>query len=301
MKRFLLVFCALLLFILPSLAQTREGTIYLEGEPETVIETLYESLLGFSFWYDASSMEVDADMSEDGQSVLIGPTAEESALAYLEIMTTESVGVMTWKFLELNAEPGTEYEESETESGASIHWFTRAYPGNAELVNIFYAVDAPTQALVAAATCTLEALEGWGARFNHLMETVSFGQKPVMPVRAVWAEPGDESAGILDTVKTTDDAEAAWVAFVAEENVRNFCILELDGDVGEDGHLHFTEKVIYRRPEVPRTQTIMAALLFYGDIVPNNGISFTDAQGIVHRYALSVSGAEEGSLELTGY
>lgn len=47
----LLAALCLLLFLTAAPAETRQGVIALEGEEEIIEETLFESPLGFSFWY----------------------------------------------------------------------------------------------------------------------------------------------------------------------------------------------------------------------------------------------------------
>ena len=92
------------------------------ADPEPGDEVLFESCLGFSLRYAPVLMCVDEDMSQDGQSLLLYAVDSDLPI-YLEIMTSESVGVLPWKFLELNAPAGTRYIEDATENGAEMHWF----------------------------------------------------------------------------------------------------------------------------------------------------------------------------------
>lgn len=104
MKRGIITLLAVLFLAFPAQARTREAVYTAEGEEETVVETLYRSSLGFSFWYDADLFRVDETMSEDGLSLIVFPKSGDLPV-YLEIMLPESQGVLPWKYLELNSEP----------------------------------------------------------------------------------------------------------------------------------------------------------------------------------------------------
>ena len=299
MKKLFVLLFALLLCSAPALAETREAEIMIEGELESVVETLYQSNLGFYFWYDAEQMEADGSMSESGESLLVSPLQSDLPI-YLEIMTPDAVEMLPWKFLEINAKPHITYNKDVTESGAEIYWFSKQAEHAKNTVLSFYAVNGTEDFVVAAATCPMEAMEGWGERFIRLVRTIGFGQFRNIPIRAVWASEAGSTAGVRDTVVATSDEDAAWVVFFTDETVSDFRLLELEsGDISEDGLLIFNEQVIYSRDKLMAGESLRAALTFYGDI-PNNGISFTDAQGLVHRYALSISGFD-GTLELTAY
>ena len=58
MKRMILPCLIVMMLVCAACAETRHGVVYLEGEPEPVTETLYETPWGFSFWYDAETFEV---------------------------------------------------------------------------------------------------------------------------------------------------------------------------------------------------------------------------------------------------
>ena len=133
MKRAFALILALLLCCAAT-AETREYTISIEGEPETYTETLYQSTLGFSFWYDAEALTVEEDESEGGGSLIIFPTGNDLPI-YLELMTPEAVGMLPWKFLETNATPETEYFEDVTDNDYDLRYFpgTTKKPSRASL------------------------------------------------------------------------------------------------------------------------------------------------------------------------
>ena len=121
------------------------------ADPEPEEAGRFVSDLGFSFDYDAGFLTVDTDMSEDGQGLILYPS-EGDLPVYLEIMTAESIGAPTWKFLEVNAEPGTEYVEDLTDEGADMHWFQKNADYGGGILQTYYAVDGPKNALAAVAT-----------------------------------------------------------------------------------------------------------------------------------------------------
>ena len=277
-----------------SQAQTREAVIFLEGMEEPVTETLYESALGFSFWYDAELMTVDESASEDGRSLIVFPT-ESDLPVYLELMMPEAVGMLPNKFLEQNAAPGTEYYYDATEAGDEIMGFVQRAEFNDSLFTAYSVVCSDETFVAAYATYPLEAAEGFGSRFSRLLSTVSFTPEEEA-VRAVWMDSEPE-----DIEYTAFDAQAgepaSRILFCAGEELRDFALLSLEtADAGEDGTLRFRTSVLYTQAELTPDCPLLATLTFFGDI-PNNGISYTDEKGFAHVLALEISG-EDGSLRL---
>lgn len=153
-------------------AETRETTIYVEGEPENVTQTLYESGMGFSFWYDAECLEVDDSLSEDGMGVLIAPRDTDQAV-YMELMSAESVGMSAMDYLALNAGDGVTYERELSESGAQVVGYRQTAAFSDSFVQAFYVIEDASGFVAAAGTWPIEMEEGWGARLTGLLYTVS--------------------------------------------------------------------------------------------------------------------------------
>ncbi len=297
MKKFLLILLLLSLCFASAVAQTREAAILLEGEEERIEETLYQSGIGIYFWYDAEMMEVDESMSESGSSLIIVPTETREPIS-LEIMKTEAINMLPWKFLEMNAAPGTEYTVENTENGDSIHWFTKLSETNKNIEKRYYAVDGKGDSLVAILTCPAD-VEGWNARFHRLIQTIGFGEAHPKALKALWAEEAQLTEGMYDSFIAYEGENAASVVFYAEHPLSGIRFMHLEHDINENGEMHFDEKVVYTQNTLTPERPLLVQLVFYGDM-PNNGISFVDAQGIVHSCALSVSG-EDGSLQLIVY
>ena len=305
MKRFIALLLALLLCGAAASAETRERVFYLAGEPEPVTETLYESELGFSFWYDAELFYVDGTMSEDGQSLLIAPIDCDEPV-YLELMTGASIGVSAEGFLAVNAGPDAEYEIDTTETGEEMVWFASSPDYNPDLVQVFFTVSSGEDYVAAVATFPIEFGEGYGARLEGIVGTISLGGENTAPA----ASEGPVSAESLDerpsafagqgVFVASEEEPQSWLRFTAAEPVTDFKVLALSFEgVDADGSALFAEEVLYTQalltPELP----LAVAVTFYGDI-PNNGISYVDAAGNAHRCTVSVSGMD-GSLVLAEY
>jgi hypothetical protein len=143
-----------------------------EGETENVTETLYHSPFEFSFWYDEETFLIERADAEYGSGVSVSPVTTDYPV-YMEIYPPETVGVLPWKYLELNAEEGTEYSYEELDSGARVHWFSKQ---EGELVHSFFAVDTDETFVVASLVMTPEAEEGFGPGFLSLIRSLALGR-----------------------------------------------------------------------------------------------------------------------------
>lgn len=121
-----------------------------------------------------------------------------------------------------------------------------------------------------------------------------------LPVKAQYLEDVPE-LGDHDTFSLTngavDSESVVKVVFTAESAVRDFKLLSIAmQDSDENGNFAFSTEELYSQPELTPERPLEAGLVFLGDI-PNNGISFTDADGNVKYYAVDMSG-RDGSLIL---
>ncbi len=82
------------LLLSAAAAETRQGTIALEGMEETIEETLFESPLGFSFWYANDSLKAYCGEAGDiegavvsalwtDDSMVLSMISEDDAMAYI--------------------------------------------------------------------------------------------------------------------------------------------------------------------------------------------------------------------------
>lgn len=121
-----------------------------------------------------------------------------------------------------------------------------------------------------------------------------------LPVKAQYLEDVPE-LGEHDTFSQTDGAvdseSVVKVVFTADSAVSDFKLLSIAmQDSEENGNFAFSAEELYSQSELTPERPLEAGLVFLGDI-PNNGISFTDADGNVKYYAVDMSG-RDGSLIL---
>ena len=286
MKRMMLAFLMIVLLMCAACAETRQSVIYLEGEPEFITETLYETAWGFSFWYDADLLSVDDRQSESGYSLMLYPAASDLPV-YMEFMLPDAIGTTAWELLRLNATEGVEYESAYTEAGTEILGYTKPADFNDEIIQGFYAAASGDDEQVAIfISCPAEAWEGWGARLIHTLQTVSFGPLPAVSV-SDW-----DGAENVRAVSVSDDEYSTWVFFTFRRPVTDFQVLALEMN---DEYEFDTQAVCSLGTMTPDTP-LTVSLSFYGDM-PNNGVSFVDEDGTLCRYAVDMSG-EDGSLYL---
>ena len=290
MKRGIMSFLIVMMMVCTACAETREGVVYLEGEAEPITETLYETHWGFSFWYDAELFTVNDSQSESGQSLMICP-AESDLPVYLEIMTSNSVGIPAEKYLAVNGGEEEEMDEYPCEIGGKITGFEKFADFNEKIIQGFYAVQAGDEWAAAYLSCPMEAMEGFGRRLSAILETVFFG-----PLPAVRVDDGEDKED-LPSVVVSDDEYSTWVTFTARRPVRDVQVLSLDmTGFDDDAGITFDTETVYKLDELNPDAPIRLSLTFYGDI-PNNGISFVDEDGATHRYAVDMSG-DTGALYL---
>ena len=288
MKRLCSALLILLLAVGPALAETRDTVIYLEGEPEPVTETLYETPWGFSFWYDAELFTVDAGQSESGESLMISPKDSELPI-YLEIMTPKAVGVPAERYLEINGMDESNEDVYSCENGGMLKGFTEYAAFNEEILQGFYVAQTGDEWAAAYISCPVEAWEGYGHRLNRILQTIALGPLPAVRVEEV------EEDEDIPSVVIGDEDYATCVVFTARRPVKDFQVLELEMS-DESDEITFTTTTLYTQDELTPDAPLRVSLTFWGDI-PNNGIAFTDEDGVSHRYAVEISG-ESGALYL---
>ena len=71
-------------------AETRQGTIWLEGMEETIGETLYQSPQGFSFWYADESFSVRSEKTDGAERVIVCAVYTGESMALTKIPEEEA-------------------------------------------------------------------------------------------------------------------------------------------------------------------------------------------------------------------
>ena len=140
--------------------------------------------------------------------------AESDLPVYLEIMTSNSVGIPAEKYLAVNGGEEEEMDEYPCEIGGKITGFEKFADFNEEIMQGFYVIQAGDEWAAAYLSCPMEAMEGFGRRLSAILETVSFG-----PLPAVRVEDGEEMDG-LPSIVVSDDEYSTWVTFAARRPVR---------------------------------------------------------------------------------
>lgn len=117
-------------------------------------------------------------------------------------------------------------------------------------------------------------------------------EKPA--VKLMWKEDLD-NAGAPE-FSASDSYYASDIAIIPTETLKDFRILSLEYTESDNGEgFDIAKEEIYSLDTLDRT--LIVTLLFRGSL-PNNGISYTDANGLSHTYAVSESG-RDGSLILS--
>ena len=287
------LFCAVLALVMlcgAAWAETRQAEVMMEGEGYPVVETLYTSDAGVSFWYDAESLAV----SEDGGIIRVEP-AQENIGAYMEIVTAQQVGEAPWDYLAARAPEGTEYVRATMENGGEAVCFTCE---ESQGVWATYSVAQGASDWAAVKSVyPAEAAEGWGSRFRRIVITIRFEGDCLY---AAWAEDVDYSAAPYTEITVSAQEPVARVALYTVEPVSDVTILGLTLEsVGEDGTPAYAEEAKRVWGSLMPGQILIVNMTFEGD-VPNNGVSFVDGNGVTHRYSFEISG-EDGSLIMRQY
>lgn len=88
--QFLWILACLLLLLSAAVAETRQGTIALEGMEETIGETLYQSPQGFSFWYADESFSVRSEKTDGAERVIVCAVFTGESMALTKIPEEEA-------------------------------------------------------------------------------------------------------------------------------------------------------------------------------------------------------------------
>ena len=273
MKRYsCLLMCLVLVFCLalPCPAETRETVIYREGEAETVQEKLYASGYGFSFWYADEYLEVyegeeythDKDQGVavigPGSQMDINPVSRELAEDLLDEYDVSYDLDEPYAVIPL-------YEGQWLKDGGVF--YDKMVAVNGQYVYVF-------------AHYPLEQAEGIAKLFDRLLETISFSAG--IPIRAEWG------------MDETEEEGSAHVNLRADKTVWNVYLLRLNWD--EEDEFSCNTETVETWEKLEAGEELSVELEFIG-MMPDNGIAYTDGEGVEHVYALDVSG-EDGALYL---
>ena len=259
--------CAALCFLLllpAAVAETRQGVIAREGEEEIIEETLFESPLGFSFWYANEWLEARYGEENNIDGVVVSTIYSDDFMVF-SMITEEDAAEYTEDFekniTELSADGRVQMDVYWEVEGGRYYFLTLI----AEKGQYFRAVGEYAE----------EAAEGNGKFFQRVLDSVTF--TPGCLLRAAWGDLTPDTAGTVQVILT------------ALEPVADVKLLSLD----------WNETDVSRKQAAPvgslgTGESAAVTLEFMGDL-PNNGIQYTDAAGETHAFALDISG-EDGRL-----
>ena len=149
------------LLVLPTaLGDTREGVIMLEGQEETIEESLFISPLGFSFWYENERLEAYHEGIED----VVVKAAYSDDFMRLSMITEEDAKEYTEDLdIDLAAQPGESRVQTEVylDLDDGIYYFCTLIAENG-------------QYLRAVGQYYAEAAEGNAKFFQRVLDSVVF-------------------------------------------------------------------------------------------------------------------------------
>ena len=296
-----LFLAALCLVLLGSgaLGETRESVIWLEGQEEPIEETLYESGLGFSFWYASDRLEAwngEKDLMEGviveglylDDFVILSMIPEEDAVEYVDDLDLDIVA-----------------QSAESRVQQDIYW--ELEDGRYYFLTV---IAEGGRYLRAVGEYSQESAEGNGKFLQRILDSVTFTADCLL--RADWGadepddedddwdydeedydeEDYDEEDDEGDDVWEYDGEETAGVILTALAPVTDVKLLHLDWD--DEMAISWEEGASLGNLDTQ--QSVGVALTFIGDM-PNNGVLYTDGEGVTHAFALDISG-EDGRLIL---
>ena len=116
-------------------------------------------------------------------------------------------------------------------------------------------------------------------------------------VDAVWAEEIGTDGSLFFAADTDSDTK---VAFITDKTVTEFKVLSVRVEgISEDGKAEISAETVYLQEKLEPGQPLVVNMTFYGDL-PNYGIAYTDADGTVRSFTVSISG-DDGSVVLSEF
>ncbi len=153
-------------------------TIWLEGLPEEVTLTRYESPLGFALWYDAAFFRPEPWRGETGTERFLRPEGGDASYElslYKSPAGSAVAAVARDEALALLSSPGAVAQERDTSGLFGGRESFGAYAVADGLVRELYGVRTDAGFYFITLRCPLEALEGWGSRAYALIQSIEWG------------------------------------------------------------------------------------------------------------------------------
>lgn len=300
--RALLALVLLMCLAVPGVAEgavTRQETIYLEGQPEEITETLYESKLGYSLWYEADSFSVQP--AEDAAACDVFYPTDGSDMENCQLRIARKGAVESdADFQALMAEIAEDaFGSARTDALYDVEletlWPYQGVSATLEEQNSvrdLYGIHTPNGVYVIQLAYPLEAAEGWGARMKRLLSTISL---PPMGARTdgfsldFCSENGDAAS----RAEVVVDAEAEALLLSTGRDVEQFCLARAAYD-SESGNF-LPGEVLYETEKLAAGDVIRIQAYLDGAL-PNLAFGWTE-QG-AEKWLLMTSSGFDGSLLL---
>ncbi len=190
MTGFLWLILCLFLFQSVALTETRQGVIALEGQEETIEETLFESSLGFSFWYASDRLEAYQNVVHNIDGV------------YVEALYSDDYMILSM-ITEEDAEEYTEdLDENIVEKSASARVQMDVYRELEDGRYIFLTLIAENgQYFRAIGEYSQEAAEGNAKFFQRVLDSVTllseYDAEFLRELPGQWAEEYEGAGTVL--------------------------------------------------------------------------------------------------------
>ena len=153
-----------LLLALPAAgAETRKGVIALEGMEETIEETLFESPLGFSFWYANERLKAYQGEADNVEGVVVSALYSDDHMILSVITEEEAEGYA--------GEYGVDITEQPADSRVQTELYLKAEDGQYSFCTL---IAENGRFIRAAGRYAVEAAEGNARFFQRVLDSVAF-------------------------------------------------------------------------------------------------------------------------------
>ena len=280
MKKLLACLACLMLTVSGALAQstTTLDSYLVEGTEELRTVTLFESMYGYTLWYDAdklsyiapgegNNMDTFIPTNTKGQDVsfdvVLGGHQPDMTLEGAVAAQAQSLRDSGWSFVSAQDDTVTGQMDGTSQISIRVVSTERGF---------YYLTS----------RCPLDAIEGWGARFAHMAE--SFAAQP--PLRLSF----ESDVPFVKTLETVDLNESGEHAVLwADEPLTNVTLYRVST---ADGVAYQKETVLYTSPAMKALTEGVLIITFFPDVCADLMAEYTDASGAVKTVLFTQSGKD---------
>lgn len=193
----LLAALCLLLRLPAAPAETRQGSIWLEGMEEAIEETQFESPQGFSFWYANFTLTAESGTADGSDGVIVRNVYSDDYMVLSMISREEAV--------ECAGDAGADIAEQSAASRVQTDVYRELKDGQFRFLTL---IAEGGRYLRASGAYAMEAADGIGKYFDRVLESVS------------WTDTDDYDAGFLKELpgRWTEEYDNAGTVLTLREN-----------------------------------------------------------------------------------